>query len=97
MGGAVGAGGNSVTVAGDDGRELPYPCRMYESVPGEEELLQLQWMRIDVRCTSDAHLLRLSDARRLNFEKFQRSLPPSPLYSGAQPRRLFPNPQKFIL
>lgn len=31
-----------------DGEELPYPCRMYEAVPGEEELLQLQWMRIDV-------------------------------------------------
>lgn len=31
-----------------DGQELPYPCRMYEAVPGEEELLQLQWMRIDV-------------------------------------------------
>lgn len=32
----------------DDGQEPPYPCRMYEEVPGEEELLQLQWMRIDV-------------------------------------------------
>lgn len=36
-------------VVAEDGQELPYPCKMYESVPGEEELLQLQWMRIDVR------------------------------------------------
>lgn len=33
----------------EDGLKLPYTCRMYESVPDEEELLQLQWMRIDVR------------------------------------------------
>lgn len=36
------------TVVTEDGRELPYTCRMYETVPDEEELLQLQWMRIDV-------------------------------------------------
>lgn len=31
------------------GEVLPYPCRMYEeSVPGEEGMLQLQWMRLDV-------------------------------------------------
>lgn len=39
------AGKGGLTV---DGEEVPYPCRMYEAVPGEEELLQLQWMRIDV-------------------------------------------------
>ena len=27
----------------------PYPCRMYEEAgPGEEDMLQLQWMRVDV-------------------------------------------------
>lgn len=31
------------------GEVLPYPCRMYEeSIPGEEGMLQLQWMRLDV-------------------------------------------------
>lgn len=30
--------------------EAPYPCRMYEEAePGEEDELQLQWMRVDVR------------------------------------------------
>lgn len=42
-----------------DGEEVPFPCRMYEAVPGEEELLQLQWMRIDVsiRCGLEATAL----------------------------------------
>lgn len=31
-------------------KEAPYPCRMYEEAgPGEEDMLQLQWMRVDVR------------------------------------------------
>lgn len=30
--------------------EAPYPCRMYEEAgPGEDDMLQLQWMRVDVR------------------------------------------------
>ncbi|CAM9238283.1 unnamed protein product [Laminaria digitata] len=52
-----GSGNDDLAV---DGQELPYPCRMYEAVPGEEELLQLQWMRIDMsnmdseRCWGEA-------------------------------------------
>lgn len=45
---AAAAAATKPTLA-EDGRELPYTCRMYESIPGEEELLQLQWMRLDVR------------------------------------------------
>lgn len=30
--------------------EVPYTCRMYEEAgPGEGDMLQLQWMRFDVR------------------------------------------------
>lgn len=36
--------------AGSPAEALPYTRRLYEkAVPGEEDLLQLQWMRIDVR------------------------------------------------
>lgn len=36
--------------AAPDDEEMPYTCRMYEeSTPEEDEVLQLQWMRIDVR------------------------------------------------
>lgn len=35
-----------------DSQDLPYTCRLYESIPGEEELLQLQWMRVDVRMSA---------------------------------------------
>lgn len=46
---AESAGSVAKPAASADGKqELPYPCRMYESVEGEEELLQLQWMRVDV-------------------------------------------------
>ncbi|CAM9462188.1 unnamed protein product [Ectocarpus fasciculatus] len=45
------------------GEVLPYPCRMYEeSIPGEEGMLQLQWMRLDMsnmdseRCWGEASL-----------------------------------------
>lgn len=44
-------------VVAGDGQELPYPCKLYEAVPGEEELLQLQWMRIDVRSSPNAVLI----------------------------------------
>lgn len=35
-----------------ESQDLPYTCRLYESVPGEEDLLQLQWMRLDVRTSA---------------------------------------------
>ncbi|CAM9318614.1 unnamed protein product [Hapterophycus canaliculatus] len=36
--------------------EMPYPCRMYEeSSPGEEDMLQLQWMRIDMSNMDSEH------------------------------------------
>lgn len=44
----------------EDGQVLPYPCRLYESVEGEDELLQLQWMRVDVRGAQNMHALRIS-------------------------------------
>lgn len=45
----------TTNVGGEAGQALPYPCRIYESLPGEEDLLQLQWMRIDVSGLSTAH------------------------------------------
>ena len=40
----------TVGAAGDVEEGLPYTSRLYEkAVPGEEDLLQLQWMRVDVR------------------------------------------------
>eukprot|EP00752_Nemacystus_decipiens_P014168 g12599.t1 len=36
-------------VAAPPEEEAPYPCRMYEEAgPGEEDMLQLQWMRVDM-------------------------------------------------
>lgn len=39
---------NETSLSSEDREKLPYPCRIYEAVQGEEELLQLQWMRVDV-------------------------------------------------
>lgn len=42
---AEGTGGTA-----EEEEAMPYPCRMYEeAVPGQEDMLQLQWMRVDVR------------------------------------------------
>lgn len=52
-----------------DSHDLPYTCRLYESIPGEEELLQLQWMRVDVRMLerlSSFFILLRSDFSILN-------------------------------
>lgn len=46
--------------------EMPYPCRMYEeSAPGEEDMLQLQWMRIDVRRSAAKRLSTLQHCLRI--------------------------------
>lgn len=55
------------STAGAEEEEMPYPCRMYEeSTPGEEDMLQLQWMRIDVRydVTLSKHCVEPTSIRR---------------------------------
>lgn len=49
---ATTAGGAAAEGTGGAAAEeaMPYPCRMYEeAVPGQDDMLQLQWMRVDVR------------------------------------------------
>ncbi|CAM9117135.1 unnamed protein product [Scytosiphon promiscuus] len=47
---------NSISTAAAEEDEMPYPCRMYEeTTPGEEDMLQLQWMRVDMSNMDSEH------------------------------------------